>query len=77
MQNRLKSALRDGCIGLSTGLDYPPAYDSPTEEIIALASILPEFNNRIYASHMRNEADLVLEAINETLLTSRSTSMLR
>ena len=74
MQSHLRSALQDGCIGMSTGLDYPPAQDSPTDEIISLASILAEFNNRIYASHMRDEGDRVMEAIEETLTIGRKAS---
>ncbi len=71
MQDALRSALHDGCIGLSTGLDYPPANDSSTDEIIAVASVLSEFKNRIYTSHMRDEGDLVLEAVQETLAIGR------
>ena len=71
MQNTLRSALRDGCIGLSTGLDYPPASDSTTDEIIAIASVLSEFENRIYTSHMRDEGDLILDALQETLAIGR------
>jgi N-acyl-D-amino-acid deacylase len=74
MQAKLRSALQDGCIGMSTGLDYPPASDCATGEIIALASILPEFENRIYATHMRDEGDQIIEAINETLTIGQKAS---
>ena len=67
----LKQALGEGSIGLSTGLDYPPATHAPMEEIIALARVVSDADNAIYATHMRNEGDRVLEAIDETLQTGR------
>jgi len=74
MQAKLKTALQDGCIGMSTGLDYPPASDCATEEIIAMASVLAEFENRIYVTHMRDEGDQIIEAINETLSIGQKAS---
>ncbi|RLA15184.1 MAG: hypothetical protein DRQ59_01750 [Gammaproteobacteria bacterium] len=74
MREILRCALRDGCIGVSTGLDYPPAIESTTSEIVEIASVLKEFDNRIYVSHIRNEADQVLEAIEETLEIGRRAS---
>lgn len=71
MQDRLRQAMRDGSIGLSTGLGYPPAHDAPREEIIALASVLREFDRPVYATHMRDEGDHVLEAVQETIDTGR------
>ncbi len=72
MQERLRGALRDGAIGLSTGLGYPPAREAPSQEITALASVLREFDRSIYATHMRDEGDHVLEAVEETIETGRA-----
>lgn len=72
MQERLRAALREGSIGFSTGLGYPPAREAPTPEIIALASVLREFGKSVYATHMRDEGDHVLEAVEETIETGRS-----
>ena len=58
MVDKLKLALEDGSIGLSTGLAYPAANDAPTSEIVELAKILPEFDG-IFTTHMRNEACLL------------------
>lgn len=74
IREMLRNALRDGCIGLSTGLDYPPAIESSTAEIISIASVLKEFESRVYVSHIRNEADDVLKAIEETLTIGRAAS---
>lgn len=69
MQDVLRGALQDGSIGFSTGLGYPPAQGAPEEEIIALAGVLREFDDAVYATHMRDEGDHVVEAVEETLRT--------
>jgi N-acyl-D-amino-acid deacylase len=67
MRNKLRLALQQGSIGLSTGLDYPPAQAAPTGEVVQLASVLREFDDAVYATHMRDEGDQVTEAVTETL----------
>ena len=69
MQQNLRTALHQGCIGLSTGLHYPPAAAASTEEIVRLAGVLREFDDAVYATHMRDEGDHVVEAVAETLET--------
>lgn len=66
MQELVRQAMRDGAIGVSTALIYPPAVYAQTEEIAALASAAGEFGGRYY-THMRNEGDRLLEAIDEAL----------
>ena len=66
MQELVRQAMRDGAIGVSTALIYPPAVYAQTEEITALASAAGEFGGRYY-THMRNEGDRLLEAIDEAL----------
>lgn len=65
MRASLETALQEGAIGLSTGTYYRPAAAAPTEEIIALAQALRRYGG-IHATHMRDEADGVLDAIEET-----------
>jgi N-acyl-D-aspartate/D-glutamate deacylase len=67
MRDKLKLALQQGSIGLSTGLDYPPAQAATTEEVLQLASVLHEFEAAVYATHMRDEGDRVTDAVAETL----------
>ena len=67
MKDSLLLALKQGAIGLSTGLDYPPAAKASTREIVELASMLPGFKDALYVTHMRNEGDHVVEAVSETL----------
>jgi len=71
MRQDLARALSEGALGLSTGLGYPPARAAPQDEIVALASVLNEFPGTIYATHMRDEGDHVLDAVRETIETGR------
>jgi len=63
-------AMKDGAVGVSTALQYAPAPYAKTEELIALAAEGGKFGG-IYSTHMRDEADSVLEAIDEALRIGR------
>ncbi len=66
MTTVMVDALEDGCIGLSTGLDYPPACAAPTSELVTMARELAG-HNAMYVSHIRDEGDYLLEAVEEAL----------
>ena len=66
MEVLLDEALEAGCIGMSTGLAYPPAVQAPTGEVVALASRLAAHGG-IHTTHMRDEGAGVLDSIRETL----------
>ena len=66
MEALLDEALEAGCIGMSTGLAYPPAVQAPTGEVVALAGRLGAHGG-IYTTHMRDEGAGVLDSIRETL----------
>src|SRR6202051_1838716 len=70
MKALVRDAMRDGACGVSTSLMYAPAPYAKTEEIIALASEAANFGG-IYATHMRNESDSVLESIDEAVRIGR------
>src|SRR2546427_7142397 len=70
MKALVRDAMHDGAVGVSTSLEYAPAPYAKTEEIIALASEAAKFGG-IYATHMRNESDAVLTAIDEALRIGR------
>lgn len=71
MSETLDLALRQGCIGLSSGLDYPPALEAPMDEMIALAKTLGSHPASVYTSHMRDEGDFLIESVIETIETGR------
>jgi N-acyl-D-amino-acid deacylase len=70
MKELVRQAMEEGAVGLSTSLEYAPAPYAKTEELIALASETGKFGG-IYATHMRNESDAVLPAIDEALRIGR------
>lgn len=72
MSDSLRLALRQGAIGLSTGLAYPPAEAAPADEVVSLVKVVGAAGDRIYTSHMRDEGDLVAEAVSETLATGQA-----
>ncbi len=66
----VRQAMREGAVGVSTSLEYAPAPYAQTEELIALATEAAKFGG-IYATHMRNESDAILPAIDEALRIGR------
>lgn len=74
MQAIVDQAMRDGAMGLSTGLIYSPGMYSQTEEVVALAKTAAKYKG-VYTSHMRNESDKIFEAINEAINIGRQAQM--
>lgn len=70
MQVLVREAMQAGAIGVSTALIYPPAVYATTDEIAALAKVAGQYGGRYY-THMRNEGDKLLEAIDEALEIGR------
>jgi len=70
MKALVREAMQDGAVGVSTALEYAPAPYAKTDELIALAAEGGKFGG-IYSTHMRNESDSVLEAIDEALRIGR------
>lgn len=74
MENIVDQAMRDGAVGMSTGLIYIPGTYSTTEEIVRLAKVASKYGG-VYASHMRDEGDSVVAAIEEALYIGRTAKM--
>jgi N-acyl-D-amino-acid deacylase len=70
MREMAREALSAGAIGFSTGLYYELSNAAPAEEVLAIAQPLREFNG-IYCTHLRDEADRVLEALEESFRVGR------
>ena len=70
MQALVAEALDAGAIGMSTGTFYPPAVKATTEEIIAVGRPVGE-RGGLYVTHMRDEGDRVIEALDETFRIGR------
>jgi N-acyl-D-amino-acid deacylase len=70
MEGLVEQAMQQGAVGLSTGLIYIPGTYSKTPEIVRLAKAAAKYNG-LYASHMRNEGDSVVQAIEEAISIGR------
>ena len=66
MRAHLREAMRAGAIGFSSGLFYKPSQAAPNSEVIALAAESGAHGG-VYASHIRNEYDGVLDALDEAI----------
>jgi N-acyl-D-amino-acid deacylase len=66
MQQLIRDALAGGACGISTGLEYTPGAFADTAELEALASVL-RGTGLPFASHMRNEDDRLLAAMEEVI----------
>ncbi|MCX7838153.1 MAG: D-aminoacylase [Anaerolineae bacterium] len=66
MQRLLAQALDEGAWGLSTGLIYPPSSYADVDELVALSRVVAE-RGGLYASHIRNEGERLLEAVDEAI----------
>ena len=66
MKQALEKSMKEGSFGLSSGLEYAPGSYADTQEIIELCKVVAA-NGGIYNTHMRNEDDRVVEAIEEAI----------
>jgi dihydroorotase/N-acyl-D-amino-acid deacylase len=70
MKALVREAMQDGTVGVSASLEYAPAPYAKTDELVALATEAGKFGG-VYSTHMRNESDSVLDAIDEALRIGR------
>ncbi|RAJ97669.1 N-acyl-D-amino-acid deacylase [Larkinella arboricola] len=70
MEALVEQAMKDGAVGLSTGLIYTPGTYARTPEIVNLAKMASRYGG-VYASHMRNEGQEVKKAIEEAIQIGR------
>jgi N-acyl-D-amino-acid deacylase len=66
MQELVRAALAVGACGLSSGLEYVPGGFASLDELVAVAGALTG-SGLPYATHMRNEDDQLIGAIEEAL----------
>lgn len=66
MKKILEEHLQNGCMGLSSGLEYAPSSYANSEELTELCKIVSKYD-AIYNTHMRNEDDTIEDAITEAI----------
>ena len=71
MQNDVRFAMNEGAMGVGSSLIYAPAFYAETPELIALAKASAECGG-MYISHIRNESDQLLEAIDELVTIAKA-----
>ncbi len=74
MKKMVAEAMENGALGLSSGLEYTPGSFASTEEIIELARVAAA-SGGLYATHMRDEQDFILEAVDEAIRIGREAGL--
>ena len=70
MREVTDQAMREGALGVASALIYAPGNYAKTDELVALAEVAGKYKG-IYISHMRNEGDHELEAVEELITIAR------
>ena len=70
MREMVKQSMEEGAMGIGSSLIYAPADYAPTEELVELCRVAAE-KGGMYISHMRNEDNLLMEALEELITISR------
>ena len=70
MRRLVRQTMEEGALGISTALIYPPGSYAKTEELIELAKVVAEYGG-IYISHIRNEGNSLLSALDELIRIAR------
>ena len=74
MQALVEQAMKDGALGISSALIYPPNIYAKTDELIALAKIASQYGG-LYATHMRSEGASEMAAIDEAIRIGREANL--
>ncbi|HKP86493.1 MAG TPA: D-aminoacylase [Blastocatellia bacterium] len=74
MKKVVAQAMEEGAVGISTSLVYAPAFYAKTEELIELAKVAARYGG-VYASHMRNESNSIMAAIDEAIRIGREANI--
>jgi N-acyl-D-amino-acid deacylase len=70
METLVDQAMRDGALGVSSALIYPPNIYAKTDELIAMAKVAAKYGG-LYATHMRSEGASEMGAIAEAIRIGR------
>ena len=70
MRSLVRDAMQEGALGVGSSLIYAPAFYAGTEELTALSEVAAEYGGT-YISHMRNESNRLLEAVDELITIAR------
>ena len=74
MRGQVKVAMEEGAMGIGSSLIYAPGDYASTEELIELSKVASEYGG-MYISHMRNEDNKVMSALEELIMISREANI--
>jgi N-acyl-D-amino-acid deacylase len=74
MESLVEQAMKDGALGVSSALIYPPNIYAKTDELIALAKIASKYGG-LYATHMRSEGASEMQALAEAIRIGREANL--
>jgi N-acyl-D-amino-acid deacylase len=74
MKSLIEQAMKDGALGLSSALIYPPNIYAKTDELIALAKVVSKYDG-LYATHMRSEGASEMPALAEAIRIGREANL--
>ncbi len=74
MKSLLHQAMREGAMGMSAALIYPPATYQTTEELIELCHVVAEYDG-MYITHLRSEGEQFIAALDELIQVMRATGV--
>lgn len=74
MRALVKQAMEEGAMGVGSSLIYAPAFYAKTDELIELCKVASQYGG-MYISHMRSEANKLLEAVDELIRISREAKL--
>jgi len=74
MKSLVEQAMKDGALGLSSALIYPPNIYAKTDELIALAQVASKYGG-LYATHMRSEGASEMPALAEAMRIGREANL--
>lgn len=74
MREHVTEALQAGAIGVSTGLYYEPAVAASAKEVMEICRPLSHYGG-VYCTHMRDEADGILQSLDESFLIGREVNV--
>ena len=74
MKSLVEQAMKDGALGVSSALIYPPNIYAKTDELIALAKVASKYGG-LYATHMRSEGASEMPALAEAIRIGREANL--
>ncbi len=74
MKTMVAEHIKEGALGMSTGLEYSPGSYAQADEITELCKVVARYGG-VYATHMRDEGDYLIESLTDSINVARKTAV--